>query len=306
LLQQKADMMADLAAAAHAQLPPSVINTAPTPAGVSANANNNNSSSGSGAHSASPPGTSASSSPTSAGYSSSSAASTSSSSTSSAASFSVPPSRPFPLGLLSPLNNLTVPSGAGPQQRQLVALGPSNHPADLLVWDFENELPIIPRGGVATTAASPPLIPPGAVSYFLARLDVGKSAWLLLTFQQGCINGPETAITPTAAAGGGSSLSRADGVGSLDATSLLHSASGTGSSLSAALTSSGGVQPPPTPSSASGATGGATAAPAVLPSPADRRRAFERLVAEISPVLQKLRHLHILQHLQPNLGKKKG
>jgi len=255
LLQQKADLMAELADLANALPPPSTVNTtpAPQPAGLMT------------------PGSPHSPPPT--------MSPTGTSAASAAANFSMPPSRPVPLSLLAAVNN-------HPSASQLVALGPSHHPLDLLVWDFENELPIVPRGG---GPPQPP--PPGAVSYFLARLDVSKNVWLVVTLQQGCSNAAEA---PAASAGGAAEASGgADSSDTAVSAPLSASAASTPSHASSAST--------PSHSSSSAAA----ASPSVL-SGAARRRAFDHLLAETTPVLQRLRHLHVMQHLQPNLGKKRS
>jgi hypothetical protein len=218
------------------------------------------------------------------------------SSTSTPPTLSLAHSRPFPLSLLAPLQSSS----------QLVALGPSNHPSDLLIWDFENELPI-PNRNAGVSAL--PTVPIGAVSYFVSKMDINKNVWIVVTFQNGCNNGTIDTNTSSSQQQQQQQSSMI-GINPIGAPSRETSSgvetnteSATGSATTSAVSTpshSGSVTGIPvvatTPSSSS----------SVLLSAAARRRTFDLIVAEITPIIQRLRHLHVMQHLLPKLGVKKS
>jgi hypothetical protein len=202
-----------------------------------------------------------------------------------------------------------------PQQSatRMIALGPSNHPSDLLVWDYENEALQAgygPSSGDrgASGGGGGGNVPLGTVSTFICKLDVSKSVYLVVTFQAGCTNNPAAAGTDLLSP---SNVSR-ESSGAADAATLnAVAAAGVNASTPVAATggsaassfssaSSSGLSSPLPPSAAS-------ASPSLqLLSAVARKRAFEQVLAEVTPMLHKLRHMHVFASMQPGLGKKRS
>jgi len=197
-----------------------------------------------------------------------------------------------------------------PQQSatQMVALGPSNSPSDLLVWDYENEALQASHGPASSGGGS---VPAGTVSTFLCKVDPSKNVYLVVTFQAGCTNNPAAGadlLSPSSASRESSGSDAAAMQTALNAVAAAGASASTPVSAAAASAA--------TPSHASAASSGlssplppyASAASASLQllSAAARKRAFEQVLAEVTPMLHKLRHMHVFANLQPGLGKKRS
>ena len=151
----------------------------------------------------------------------------------------------------------------------IATLGPSHHQGDWMIWDYENEGMQLSKG-----------ITP--VSYFIARLDLHKSAYIVITFQSTDIPSSSLARDSTN-----------DSTISSVPVPPLNSSSSSSSLLSSNSSSNNPLSPPQSSS---------------LPlAPPVRKKLFDQILTEFVPILQKLRHMHVFQQMQPMLGvKKKG
>lgn len=136
------------------------------------------------------------------------------------------------------------------------------------------------------SAQSTGVIAPNSVSYFLARADMHTSVYLVLTFQANTAAATD-APTPTANHTRDTSLTGED-----------RAMTPSGSSASLA--------PTPTHLSVAASVASPHATSSSLPSAAGRKRAFDLILGEVTPILHRMRHMHVFQQMQPGLGKKKG
>lgn len=157
----------------------------------------------------------------------------------------------------------------------VLALGPSHLPTDVCVWDFASEVDYATRHGGC--------LPPNSTSYFLAKVDIGKTAYIVVTLQANTsiLNGDKSD-------GGTTSTS------TTEVDPLPHSTS----SISTPTHGSTVSQHPP--------AGSIPPPSAVPPTGAMRKRIFDQLLADVSPILHYLRHMHVFQQMQPALGKRKN
>lgn len=196
-----------------------------------------------------------------------------------------------------------------PQQSatQMVALGPSNSPSDLLVWDYENEALQASHAPGNSGGGS---VPAGTVSTFLCKVDPSKNLYLVVTFQAGCTNNP-AAGTDLLSPSNPSRESSGSDAAAMQSTINAVAAAGTSASTPVSTAAASAT----TPSHASSASSGlssplppyaSASASLQLLSAAARKRAFEQVLAEVTPMLHKLRHMHVFANLQPALGKKRS
>jgi hypothetical protein len=161
-------------------------------------------------------------------------------------------------------------------------LGPSHLPTDVCIWDYESEML------QANSKHANGLLAPNSASYFIAKVDPSKTAYVVVTFQ----------ANPSILGGEGGTLAgttqQRNVSGGSPADSPLPQSSSSLSAHTALAT--------PTSAAATPAVNPA----AIPPAPAARKRVFDQLMAEVSPILHYMRHMHVFNQMQPSLGKKKN
>ena len=190
----------------------------------------------------------------------------------------------------------------------ILATGPSNHPGDdLLVWDYENE--------VARASPTTGIVAPGSVSYFLCKIDTNKNVYFVITFQAGCNEPPAAAVPNNAATTTPNNHHHPSSSGPSGAsnpptppTHLTRDYSGANwdTNDNAFSTSAAASAAAASTSAAAAAASSPPSSCQLLLSASARKRAFDHVLSEVTPMLFKLRHMHVFQNLQPGVYKKKS
>jgi len=153
----------------------------------------------------------------------------------------------------------------------LLAVGPSFHPSDLIIWDYEHE-------SMKETQ-----------SYVLAKMDLDKDIYIVITCQppqqqqQQQQSGNEMDAATLPPSGSSTSLGAGPSHLHMNASPPSNISSSTAPSSSAAATAT----PPPSR--------------VALFSPAIRKRLFDVIVSELYPMLQRLRHQHVYAQVHANV-----